>query len=140
MKTSIQILPGVKSIGWIDCRHLPRRVDLSAICRMPVAILTTITPIDFFDDPQCDCKTTKDGGGYSDTANLKFLTHSPLPGSNVAFVVTDVNDRSFLIGSLENPAAVPEPTRRLGTPTGDAAGYYYEIKHVALKSLVPCIV
>lgn len=141
MKTSIQILPGIKAVGWVDCRHLPRRVDLSAICGMPVAILTDIHPIPFFDTPSCECKTKKDGAGYEDTATLKFLTDRQLPLSvPLGFVVTDVNDRSFLIGSLEVPRPAVECEHRSGVPSGDAAGYSYEIKHVAIKSMVPCVI
>lgn len=140
MRTTTQILPGIKSIGWIDCRNLPRRVDLSAICGMPVAILTDIHPIEFFDEPTCECKTKKDSGGYEDTATLKFLTGSKLPPQATAFIVTDVSDSSFLIGSLEKPHATAEPVQRLGVPSGDPAGYSYEIKHVAIKSMVPCII
>ncbi|MDE6461256.1 MAG: hypothetical protein K2L32_00585 [Muribaculaceae bacterium] len=141
MKTSTQILPGIKAIGWLDCRHLPRRVDLSGICGMPVPIFTDIHPIPFFDEPTCECKTKKDGGGYEDTATLKFLTSSELPRSAfLGFVVTDVNDNSFLLGSLEYPVPVPECSRSLGLPDGDAAGFLYEIKHVAIKSMVPCMI
>ncbi len=141
MKTSTQILPGIKAIGWLDCRHLPRRVDLSAICGMPVAILTDIHPIPFFDEPTCECKTKKDGGGYEDTATLKFLTDRKLPcGAAFGFVVTDVNDNSFLIGSLESPCPMVECEQRTGLPSGDAAGFSYEIKHVSIKSMVPCVI
>ena len=112
MKTSTQILPGIKAVGWVDCRHLPKRVDLSAICGMQVVILTDIHPIQFFDEPTCECKTKKDGAGY----------------------------RSFLIGSLEAPRPAVECEQRSGVPSGDAAGYSYEIKHVAIKSMVPCVI
>lgn len=141
MKTSTQILPGIKAIGWLDCRHLPRRVDLSGICGMPVPIFTDIHPIPFFDEPTCECKTKKDGGGYEDTATLKFLTDRKLPyGAVLGFVVTDVNDKSFLIGSLEAPRPIVECEQRTGIPSGDAAGYSYEIKHVSIKSMVPCVI
>lgn len=141
MKTVTQILPGVKFLGWLDSRHLQDNVALAGICRMPVPILTDIHPIDFFDEPQCDCKTKKDGGGYEDTASLKFLTSEELPqGIKMAFIVTDVNDRSFLIGSKERPVPIPAPERRLGKPDGDAAGCFYEVSHVAIKSLIPCII
>ena len=104
MRTTIQILPGIKAIGWVDCRHLPKRVDLSAICGMSVSVLTDIHPIPFFDEPTCECQHRKDGAGYQDTATLKFLTDKELPRSaTLGFVVTDVNDKSFLIGSLEAP-------------------------------------
>ncbi len=108
---------------------------------MPVAILTDIHPIPFFDEPACECKTKKDGGGYEDTATLKFLTDRKLPrGAVLGFVVTDVNDKSFLIGSLEAPRPIIECEQRTGIPSGDAAGYAYEIKHVSIKSMVPCVI
>ncbi len=141
MKTSIQILPGIKSIGWVDCRCLPRRVDLSGICRMPVAILTDIHPIDFLDEPTCECKTEKENGGYKDTATLSFLTGKKLPvGASFGLVVTDVNDNSYLIGSLESPHPVVGCVQRTGTPSGESAGFQYEITHVSIKSMVPCII
>lgn len=141
MKCSTQILPGVKAIGWLDCRNLPRRVDLSGICRMPVAIFTDIHPVDFFGDADCSCKSVKEHGGYQDTASLKFLAAEELPrGVPLGFVVSDVNDRHYLVGSLEKPCPLPEAEHRLGSPSGDAAGFYYEIKHTALKSLIPCVI
>ncbi len=141
MKTSTQILPGIKAIGWVDCRHLPRRVDLSAICGMPVAILTDIHPIVFFDEPTCECVTKKDGAGYEDTATLKFLTGKKLPfGAAFGFVVTDVNGKSYLLGSLEHPRPMVECQQQTGIPSGDPAGFSYEIKHVSIKSMVPCVI
>lgn len=141
MRTSIQILPGIKAIGWVDCHRLPANVALSAICGMQVVILTDIHPIAFFDEPTCQCKTKKDGGGYEDTATLKFLTDKKLPRSaTLGFVVTDVNDNSFLVGSLEAPHPTVECDQRTGLPSGDAAGYEYEIKHVSIKSMVPCVI
>lgn len=141
MKTSIQILPGIKAIGWVDCNLLPTLIAQKAICGMNVAVMTDIHPIRFFDEPTCQCKTKKDGAGYEDTATLKFVTDTKLPRSaTLGFVVTDVNDKSFLIGSLETPHPIVENERRTGRPSGDAAGYEYEIKHVAIKSMVPCII
>ena len=64
---------------------------------MQVVILTDIHPIQFFDEPTCECKTKKDGAGYEDTATLKFLTSKRLPfGVPFGFVITDVNDKSRL--------------------------------------------
>lgn len=139
MHTSIQILPGIKKIGWVDSRHLPARVDLSAICGMTVAVMTDVYPIDFFDDPECECVTKKDSAGYEDAVSLKFCTDSPLPISDfMAFVITDVNGRSFLIGSKERPA-IATPTQYIGTPAKRAA-IEYNISHVSIKSMVSCFV
>lgn len=141
MRTSKQILPGIKFIGWLDCRNLPDRVFLSAICGMTVAVLTDIHEIKFFDEPQCECVSKKDGAGYEDTATLKFLAGKEIPRSNfLAFVVTDSNDNSYLIGSKEKPFAVAQATHRTGVPSGDGAGFAYEITHVSIKSLVPCVI
>ena len=141
MRTSIQILPGIKTIGWVDCRRLPANVALSAICGMQVVVLTDIHPIVFFDEPTCECKTKKDCAGYEDTATLKFLTDKELPRNPcLGFVVTDVNGNSYLIGSREHPLPIVEPTRQTGIPSGDAAGYVYEIKHVSIKGMVPCVI
>jgi hypothetical protein len=108
---------------------------------MTVPILTDIHPIEFFGEPQCECKTKKDGAGYEDTATLKFLTSQELPQAVcTGFVVTDVNDRSWLIGSLESPHPTIECEHKTGIPSGDAAGYVYEIKHVSIKSMVPCVI
>ena len=141
MRTSTQILPGIKAIGWVDCRHLPRRVALSAICGMRVAVLTDVHPIPFFDEPTCECQTKKDGAGYQDTATLKFSSSEKLPRSAcLGFVVTDVNGNSYLLGSHEAPHPIIELTRQTGIPSDDAAGYEYEIKHVSIKSMVPCVI
>lgn len=141
MRSSTQILPGIKAIGWLDCRKLPRRVDLTGICRMPLPILTDIHWLDFFGDADCRCQSKKDGAGYEDSATLKFLASEKIPfGTMAGFVVTDVNDKSYLIGSLEEPRPQVEIERRIGSPSGDAAGFEYNVKHVALKSLIPCVV
>lgn len=141
MKTTTQILPGIKSIGWVDSRHLQRRVDLRSICRMSVPVITQINQIPFFGDPSCVCKSVKEGAGYQETATLKFNTDIKLPrGIRPAFVVTDVKGDSFLIGAREHALAIAECEYNCGTPSGDEAGYSYEIKHVAIKTMVPCIV
>ena len=43
-----QILPGVKSIGWIDCTKLQPHVDLHGICESVIPILTAINVVEFF--------------------------------------------------------------------------------------------
>lgn len=142
MKTTTQILPGIRTLGWVDCAKLPRRVDLHGICRMPVAVLTDITPVDFFGEPECQCVTEKESGRSTDTATLRFRCPNVLPTASVAlgFVVTDQRDKSWLIGCAEHPRPTIKGTIDFGTPGGDAGGYTYEVSHKALKSLVPCII
>lgn len=141
MKTYTQILPGVKAVYWLDSRHLLPRVDLRAICKMPVPVMTSLLHMAVCNDAQCECKSEREGGSIVQTASLKFLTdREPPEGIALAFVVTDISDKSYLVGSLEHPRAVVNCTKRLGVPDGDAAGYLCEIIHKALRSLIPCTI
>lgn len=140
MKTTTQILPGVTAIGWIESRHLQARVNLAAICGMAVPILTDINGINFFDTPTCELARKKEGAATSETAMLKFKTYIRLPNrKKIAFIVTDANGDTYLIGAAEPPFPSVEATRTLGSPSGDPAGIEYEIKHTALRSLIPCV-
>ncbi len=139
MNTSTQILPGIKFIGWIDCRYLQRRVDLTAICQKPIPVFTEVHAIDFFGEPDCRCQRKKEGAAYEENASLKFLTDTELPNDiTIGFVVKDVNDNSFLIGSLEAPHPIVEFEHNTGIPSTQSGGFQYEVKHVALKTLIPC--
>lgn len=141
MRTSTQTLPGIKSIGWLDSDKLPDRVDLMGICRQVFGIFTDIHPLEFFDEPECSCKRTKEGGSYTETASLKFQCGSRLPECNrLGFVVTDISGQAYLIGSKEAPRPIVEVEHTTGSPGGDTASFHYEIKHTALKTLIPCIV
>ncbi len=139
MKTSIQILPGIKAIGRLDCRLLPARVDLHGITRNVVGVFTDVYPVEFFDTPECSCTTERENGGYKDTASLKFFCGELLPlHLPLGFVVTDISGRHYLIGAREHPFPQVKVERQCGAPDGDAAGYYYEVTHVSIKSMVPC--
>lgn len=140
MKTDIQILPGIKSIGWVECKYLPRRVDLHGITQTSVPIFTTIHPLHFFDEPDCRCKTERVSGNISDTATLKFHCNELIRiDRQIGFVVTDINDISYLIGGKEPPFPKISVEQSTGSCGGDAAGYYYEITHSAIKSMVKCL-
>lgn len=139
MKTSRQILPGVRAVYWLNCDKLPNRVDLRGICRMTVPILTDSPQMPIANGAECGCVTEQEGRGFSETASLKFfsdeLVHLHV---HTGFVVEDVEGNTFLIGSKEPPFPKIKIERRLGSPSGDSAGYAYEVTHTALKSLVPC--
>lgn len=141
MKTSIQILPGVRRIGYVDSRFLPKGVPLHGICNNPVPVLTAINWIPFFGDPDCRCHSEKEGGWYQDTATLKFSTSRYLPvGRTLGFIVEDVNGNTYIIGQQEPPFPKVICDKVLGTPSGDTACLLYDITHVSIKSLVPCII
>lgn len=141
MNTTQQILPGIKAIYWLDSRHLPRRVDLHAIAGDAVAVLTDLYPIRFTDTPECSCVSERDNGGYVETASLTFACLDLLPIHRpLAFVVTDIAGCHWLIGAKEHPQPLLKVEALCGTPDGDHAGFRYEIKHVAVKSMTPCLI
>jgi len=140
--TGTQILPGITFIGWLDGSKLQRSVGCAGIVGQHVDIYTAVHEIQFCGEPQCSCKSAKgDGGGYTDTATLKFNSPDRVPFRqmrNMAFVVTDATGKSYLLGSLERPCASIEGEQMPGSPSGDAAGFAYEVRHCSYKSMVPC--
>lgn len=139
MRKNTQILPGVKSIGCVDCLKLVDNVALRGICRMLVPVMTDVQMVEVFDEAECSCKTERDNRQNTDTASLKFLAPELLPiHLHLGFVVTDVNDKQYLIGAKEPPYPQVKIEHRCGLPSGDGAGFFYEVTHIALKSLVQC--
>jgi hypothetical protein len=141
MKSIIQLLPGIKFIGFVNCDKLQPDIAMRGICGMDVPILTEINAINFVGSPTCECTSEKVNGNRSDTATLKFTATEQLPiNAHLGFVVTDSNGNSYVIGCREVPYPKVKLTSNLGKPDGDAAGYSYEVTHVQIKSLIPCII
>lgn len=141
MKNNIQILPGIQFLGYFDLERQPPqpRFDLAGICGMQVVVLTDVIPIDFVDDVECRKVTEKDCGQNSDKVTLKFHSRSLIEiHKNLGFVVTDVNGNSYAIGCQVSPFPHVKTDLTCGAPDGEGAGFYYEVTHVALASLVPC--
>ncbi|MCM1293048.1 MAG: hypothetical protein NC111_06620 [Bacteroides sp.] len=143
MERKTQRLPGVKFIGLVDADNLQRNNYLCKITGQRTPVLTSIEQVFFSDEPDCRCKTEYLNGGYQETATLKFLSTTLLPmvpGKNYGFVVTDIEDNSYLIGSVEPPHVTFECEMRCSAPDGDGGGFYYEIKHCQYRTLTPCVI
>ena len=141
MNSTCQILPGIKNIYWVECSKLPPRIDLQAVGELPIALLTDLNEITFFGSSDCRCVTEKENNGWSQKATIRFRTGSELPFyNNLAFAVTDVNGISFIIGARERPFPVVKCEYNAGSPSGEPAGFTYEISHKAIRSLVPCLI
>lgn len=139
MKITKQILPGIQEIGWLDCRNLPNRVALDGICNNKIAVLTDIHKVTDFGEASCECSTKKEGTSSQDTTILKFRSGDNIIDTGfLAFVIQDVNGRKFLIGSKEPPFVKVERSIFTGLPSGNSAGYEYEITHKSIKSMIEC--
>jgi len=135
----IQSLPGIKFIGFVESDKLQREIMLKTLANLPVGIFTDITPIEFCGVPTCEAESTYKNNGRIEQTTLRFKTLDVLPTSrHIAFIVTDCNNRSYVIGQREKPRPIVKVTRDTGTPDGDPAVCSVEVLLYAQKSLIPC--
>ena len=134
-------LPGIKFIGFVVAENLQREMMFKHLAGIPVGVFTDITPIAFCGVPTCEAVSTYNKNGRIEQTTLRFRTLDVLPTSrHVAFVVTDCNNQSYIIGQHEKPRPIVKVTRDTGTPNGDPAVATVEITLYAQKSLIPCAI
>lgn len=134
-------LPGIKFIGFVFSENLQREMMFKHLAGIPVGIFTDITPIAFCGVPTCEAVSTYNKNGRIEQTTLRFKTLDVLPTTrHVAFVVTDCNGQSYIIGQHEKPRPIVKITRDTGTPNGDPAVATVEITLYAQKSLIPCAI
>ena len=76
---------------------------------------------------------------YLDILIFGFKTTCDLPTTrHIAFIVTDCNNQSYIIGQHEKPRPIVKVTRNTGTPDGDPAVRSVEVTLYAQRSLIPC--
>lgn len=134
-------LPGIKFIGFVVAENLQREMMFKHLAGIPVGVFTDITPIAFCGVPTCEAVSTYNKNGRIEQTTLRFRTLDVLPTTrHVAFVVTDCNNQSYIIGQHEKPRPIVKVTRDTGTPNGDPAVATVEITLYAQKSLIPCAI
>lgn len=135
-----QSLPGIKALGYIPAERLQREIMYKHLAGIPVGIFTDITPIAFVGVPTCEAVSMYSNNGRVEQTTLRFQTLDDVPlYRHIAFVVTDCNGQSYLIGQREKPRPIIKESGHTGTPTGDPAVRTYEVTLYAQKSLIPCI-
>lgn len=139
MKPLFQSLPGITAVGWVDCEKLQPNLRDMAVAGLAVAAHTAVNLLPLCADASCEVVSERSRRAVIQTATLKFRTPQMLPEDvQLGFVVTDVQDRSWLIGAAEPPFPQVKLTRKLGTPSGDPAIWEIEAKAVGERSLIPC--
>lgn len=140
MKYHTQSLPGIKNIAYLDARKLTPNVMLMAICGNPIGVFTELHPIPFSGTPSCITSSVYDNHGRLEAVTLTFKSTEYMPTHMpVAFVVTDANDKSYLIGAFETPHPTVKVEIGFGDPSGDASVNTYEVKYTAIRALLPCV-
>ena len=134
-----QKLPGIMAIGYVRGHQLQRQMMQKSLAGIPVGIMTDITPINFVGNPTCEAVSDYDNGGRLEKTTLKFLTNDDIPiYKDIAFVITDCNCRSFVIGAREKPRPIIRVSSFSGQADGEPNAYSIEVTLYAHRSLIPC--
>ena len=132
-------LPGIKSLRYINAMELPSDLGLIGISGMPFALMCPSVDIPFTGGATCTGTRTNTNGAANETVELTFQSLLALPENMpLAFLVTDVNDRCFLIGTREQPWPYVESAQGLGFPDGESSTITHTITYKAPKGLIPC--
>lgn len=131
-----QSLPGIKAISYIPCSLLSSNIVEKYRAGVPIAVFSNSTPIEHYGDASCEAESEYIGGGYSEKTSLQFNTTTEIPQQQeLAFVVTDVNDKSYLIGCKE----APYPIVCIDTKVNDEKNISeVKVTFTRQKSLIPC--
>ena len=133
-------LPGIKAIAYINAQELPNDLGLLAISGTPLTLITPSVDIPFTVEATCTWTRSNANGAGNDTVELSFQSLLELPEHvPLAFLVTDVNNRRFLIGTHEAPFPYIESSQDLGSPDGESATTTFTITYKAPKALIPCV-
>ena len=136
---STQSLPGIRFVGYVSAESLQREIMYKHLAGIPVGIFTDVTPIAFFGVPTCEAVSTYNNNGRIEQTTLRFQTLDVVPlNRHIAFIVTDCNNQSYVIGQHEKPRPIIKASGHTGTPGGDPAVRTYEVTLYAQKSLIPC--
>lgn len=131
-----QSLPGIKSIGYLPCANLSPLIMQKHIVGIPVGVFSAITPIEHYGNASCEAESEYDHGRKLQKTKLKFSTTDEIPiDKHLAFVVTDVEGKSWLIGLREPPCPITEYVRKIDSSTNI---WEVEVSFSARKSLISC--
>lgn len=131
-----QSLPGIKAISYIPCQLLSPNIMEKFRAGVPIAVFSDSTPIEHYGDASCEAESEYIGGGYFEKTSLQFNTTTEiLQKQELAFVVTDVNGKSYLIGCKEAPFPIVNISTKVNNENNT---YEVKVSFQRQKSLIPC--
>ena len=132
-------LPGIKSLRYVNAMELPSDLGLMGVSGTPFALMCPSVDIPFTGEATCTGTRSNANGAANETIELSFHSLLALPENMpLAFLVTDVNGRCFLIGTQERPWPYIESSQGLGLPDGDSSTITYTVTYKAPKGLIEC--
>ena len=136
-------LPGIKSVGWIYSRDLPKDTAFRAVAGLPVPLsaMNNVQEnvISLTGDAAWEADTDTEGNAEAQTVKLSFSTTDILPvGESLSFIVVDVEDNMWLIGGWDEPGVRLSRHNVSGSPDGEKKVTGYEALFTAPVALRKC--
>ena len=133
-----QSLPNIINIYIVPCASLVPNITEKFRAGLPVAIFPFPTPIEHFINASCETEQEFDNGGYSEETVLQFSTTEDISHyPPLAFIVTDANGQSYVIGTQEAPYPIIEINRTIDKEINVNA---VKVTFTHRKSLIPCVI
>ena len=133
-----QSLPGIKAIAFLPCKLLPPNIVEKYRAGVPIGVFAYSKSIEHYGNASCEAESEYIGGGYFEKTSLDFTTTDEIPQTReLAFVVTDVNNQSYVIGCKEAPYPVVDITTNLDNDNNIS---HVKVSFSRKKSLIPCAV
>ena len=133
-----QSLPDIVAVYRVPCSALVPNITEKYRAHMPVGIFPMPTAVELCGKGSCEAEQEYDNGGYSEKTVLQFTTTEELTQNPPqAFVITDAQGKSFIIGTKEAPYPIVEITKTI-----DKEQHVNTVKvtFTRQKSLVPCFI
>ena len=112
-------------MGYVPAERLQREIMYKHLAGLPVGIFTEVTPIAFVGVPTCEAVSTYNNNGRVEQTTLRFKTLDDVPTNrHIAFVITDCNGQSYVIGQHEKPRPIIKTTSTTGTPENHTPLFY----------------
>ena len=133
-----QSLPGIKAIAFLPCKLLSPNIVEKFLAGVPIGVFSTSTPIAHYGNASCEAESEYTGGTYYESTTLQFTTTDDIRQSQqLAFVVTDVNNHTYVIGCKEAPYPVVDITTNIDKDNNFS---HVKVSFSRQKSLIPCAV
>lgn len=132
-----QSLPNITAIYFVPCTSLIPNITEKYRAGLPVAIFPLPSAIEQYGNASCEAEQEYVGGGYSEKTVLQFTTTNDLSHyPALAFVVTDADGQSYIIGTKEAPYPIMEITQTIDK---EVHVNTVKVTFTRQKSLVPCV-
>ena len=133
-----QSLPNITAIFYVPCASLIPNITEKYRAGLPVAIFPLPSAIEHYGNASCEAEQEYDNGGYSEKTVLQFTTTDDLSHyPALAFVVTDADGQSYVIGTKEAPYPIMEITQTIDK---EVHVNTVKVTFTRRKSLVPCVI